>query len=75
LKPNSFEIQRHFGCKGIWLFQSIRWVSRCSTQPTALAGKNGSLDQHLEGLSRRFARKFPCYTSRPATTTTDTAQG
>lgn len=28
-------------------------------QAAKLAGKNGSLDQHLEGLSRRFARKSP----------------
>lgn len=28
-------------------------------QAAKLAGKNGSLEQHLEGLSRRFARKSP----------------
>lgn len=28
-------------------------------QAAKLAGKNGSLEQHLDGLSRRFARKSP----------------
>lgn len=34
-------------------------------QAAKLAGKDGSLEQHLEGLSRRFARKSPATGAKP----------
>lgn len=44
-------------------------------QAAKIAGKNGSLDQHLEGLSRRFARKSPSPASRSTTVTVNAPQG
>jgi hypothetical protein len=44
-------------------------------QAAKLAGKNGSLDQHLEGLSRRFARKSNTPLNPPTTATVDTPVG
>jgi len=36
-------------------------------QAAKLAGKNGALEQHLDGLSRRFARKSTSSSSQAAT--------
>ena len=44
----------------LWLYQAAK-----------LAGKNGSLDQALEKLSRYFARESLGASSRPVTITTD----